>query len=137
MSLTKRCVLMNSLYTSKFSYCPFMLICHTTRTVNNKTSKLHEMIVLRIVYNDNKLSFKELQRIDKSVPIHIKNLHVLATEMLNVYRNIPSPTVRQLFQLTTNDYNLRQFSQFNLPSVRSIFCGTKSISFMAQKCSRN
>ena len=103
-----------------------------SRTVNNKISKLHERC-LRIVDNDKNLSFKELIRIDKSVPIHIKNLQVLATKILNVYGNISPPTARQLFQLRTNEYNLRQFSQFNLTNVRSIFCETESISFLGPK----
>ena len=40
--------------------------------------------------------------------------------------------VRQLFQLRSNDYNLRQFSQFNLPNI-SVFCGAESISFVGLK----
>ena len=53
--------------------------------------------------------------------------------ILKVYRNISFPIVRQLFQLRNNDYNLRQFSQFNLPNVGSVFCGTESISFFGPK----
>ena len=77
-------------------------------------------------------SFKELLETDKSAPIHIKNLQVLAKEMFKVYRNISPLIVRQLFQLRNNDYNLRQFSQFVLPNVESVFCGTGSISFLGQ-----
>ena len=94
--------------------------------------KLHERC-LRIVYNDKKSSFKELLETDKSVPIHIKSLQVLATEMFKVYRNISPPIERQLFPLRNNDYNLRQFSQFDLPNVKSVFCGTESISFLGLK----
>ena len=53
--------------------------------------------------------------------------------MFKVYRNVSSPIVRQLFQLRNNDYNLRQFSQFDLPNVKSVFCGTESISFLGPK----
>ena len=100
--------------------------------MENKIKKLHERC-LRTVCNDKKSSFKELLETDKSVPIHIKNLQVLATEMFKVYRNVSSPIVRQLFQLRNNDYNLRQFSQFDLPNVKSVFCGTESISFLGPK----
>ena len=79
-------------------------LCHS-RTINNKINILHE-ICLRMVYNSKKLSFKELLEADKSVPIHIKNLQVLATEIIKVYRNISPPIVRQLCQLKNNDYNL-------------------------------
>ena len=91
MDLTK----MNSFFNSQFSYCPFIWMCHN-RTINNKINKLHERC-LGIVYNDKKSSFKELLKTDKSVPTHIKNLQVLATEMFKVYRNLSPPIVRQLF----------------------------------------
>ena len=86
MDLTKRRFLMNSFFTSQFSYCPLIWICHS-RTVNTKINKLQERC-LQIVYNDKKPSFQELLETDKSVPIHIKNPQVLATKMLKVYRNI-------------------------------------------------
>ena len=110
---------MDSFFASKFSYCPLMWMSHS-RTINNKINKLHEKC-LRIIYNDKKSFFKELIEIHKSVPIQIKNLQVLTTEMFKVCRNISPPIVRQLFQLRNNDYNLRQFSQFNLPNVKSVF----------------
>ena len=116
MDLTKRRLLMNSFFSSQFSCCPLIWMCHS-RTVNSKMNKLHEKRCLRIIYNDKKSSFKELLETDKSVPIYIKNLQVLATEMFKVYRNISPPIVRQLFQSRNNDYNLRQFSQFELPIV--------------------
>ena len=117
MHLIIRSFLINSFFTSQFSYCPLIWMCHS-RTANNKINKLHERC-LRIVYNDEKLSFKELSQTDKSVPTHIKNLQVLATEMLKVYRNLSPLIVRQFFQSKNNDYNLRQFSQFVLPLCKS------------------
>ena len=131
MDLTKRHILMNSFFSSQFSYCPLIWMCHS-RTVNSKISKTHERC-LRIVYNDNKSSFKELLETDKSLQIQIKILQILAIEIFKVYRNISSAIVRQLFQSRNNDYNLRQFSQFELPNVRSVFCGTVSISFLGPK----
>ena len=50
-----------------------------------------------------------------------------------LYRNISPPIVRQLFLSRNNDYNLREFSQFELPKVGSFFCGTESISFLGLK----
>ena len=131
MDLTKRSVLTNLFFNSQFSYCLLIWMCRS-RTVNNKINKLHERC-LRIVYNDKKWFFKELLETDKSFPIHIKNLQVLPTEMFQVYRNISPPIVGQLFQLRNNDYNLRQYSQSNLPNVRSAFCETESASFLGPK----
>ena len=131
MNLTKWRLLMNSFFSLQFSYCSLIWMCQS-RIVNSKINKLHERC-LRITYNDKKSPFKELLETDKSVSIHIKNLQVLATEMFKVYRNIFSPIVTQLFQSRNNDYNLRQFSQFEIPIVKSVFCGTERISFFAQK----
>ena len=100
--------------------------------MENKIKKLHERC-LRTVCNDKKSSFKELLETDKSVPIHIKNLQVLATEMFKVQEIYLLHTVRQLFLLRINDYYLPQFSQFNLPNARSAFCGRESILFFAPK----
>ena len=41
MDLTKRRLLMNSFFSSQFSYCPLIWMCHS-RTVNNKINKLNE-----------------------------------------------------------------------------------------------
>ena len=53
--------------------------------------------------------------------------------MSKVYRNISPPIVRQLFQSRNNDYNSRQFSQFELPNGRSVFCGAENISLLGPK----
>ena len=53
--------------------------------------------------------------------------------MFKVYRNVSPPVIRQSLQLRNNDYNLRQFSQYELPNVIIVFCGTKSISFLGPK----
>ena len=131
MLLTKRGFLMSSFFTLPFSYCALIWMCHS-RTVNSKIDKLHKRC-LRIVYNGMKWYFKDLLETDKSVPIHIKNLQVLATEMLKVCRDISCHIVRQSFHLRNNDPNLWQFSQFNLSNVRSVFCGTESISFLGSR----
>ena len=61
MNLTKKCFLMNSFFTSQFSYCSFIWFCHS-RTVNNRINKLHKRC-LRIVYNDKKSPLKELLKL--------------------------------------------------------------------------
>ena len=129
--LKKRHFLMNSFFTLQFSYCGLMCMCHS-RTVNNKINKLHERC-LRIVYNDNKSFFKEILETNKSALMYIKNLQVLAADSFTTYKNISPSIVRQIFQLRNNDYNLRQFPQFNLLNVRIASCETESISFLCQK----
>ena len=58
MTGSKKCILMNAFFRSQFSYCPFVLMCHS-RTLNNKTNKLHERCFGN-VYNDKLSSFQNL-----------------------------------------------------------------------------
>ena len=71
-SIEKRKVVMNAFFTSQFSYCPLVWMCHS-RTNNSKINMLHERC-LRIIYNDKQSSFIELLNKDSSVSIHIKNI---------------------------------------------------------------
>ena len=41
--------------------------------------------------------------------------------------------MRQLFQSKNNNYDLRQFLQFELPNGRSVFCESGSISLLDPK----
>ena len=88
ISLQKRRVLMKSLITSQFSYCPFIWMIHRTG-LNNKINHIHE-IVLRIVYKDFSTSFGGLLPKGKSVTIYNRNLQQLAIENFkSKNRNLP------------------------------------------------
>ena len=75
MALPKGKVLMKTLITSQFSYCPLIWILHN-RTLNNQINNIDER-ALRLTYKDNQFSFKELLEKDHSVTVHHKNLQVL------------------------------------------------------------
>ena len=72
------------------------------RSINNK---IHER-VLRIVYNDFKLSFENLLEKDGTVSIHVKNLQKLATEMFKISKNFSVPLMSELFHQKVNHYDL-------------------------------
>ena len=63
---------MKTFVQSQFNYCPLTWMFHN-RTMNNKINRLHER-ALRIVYNDDNLTFTQLLQIDNSVTIHHRNL---------------------------------------------------------------
>ena len=67
---------------SQINYCPLIWLCHS-RKINNQTNKLHER-ALRLVYNDESSSFRELLERDKSVTIHERNIQVPLTEIFKV-----------------------------------------------------
>ena len=72
-----------------FQLLPFSMAFHS-RTMNNKINHLHERC-LRIVYRD-KTSFEKLLETDRSVPIHIRNLQIPATEFLKESKDL-APTI--------------------------------------------
>ena len=83
IGLSKRKLLKNAFFTSQFSYCPLIWMCHS-RSNNRKTNMLHERC-LRITYNDKQASFTESLNKGNSVSMHIKNIQRLAIEMFRFY----------------------------------------------------
>ena len=65
MSQKKLRITMKAFVTSQFGYCPLIWMFHSRRK-NHKINNLHER-ALRIVYEDNFLSFEELLSKEKSV----------------------------------------------------------------------
>ena len=68
MDLSKRKCLIKAFVTSQFNYCPLIWMFHS-RELNKRINSIHER-ALRLVYQDNSLSFAELLEKDNSVTIH-------------------------------------------------------------------
>ena len=75
-------------------------MCHS-RGLNNRIKNLHER-ALRIVYQDKKSDFETLLKNDKSVIIHVRNLHYLVTEVDKVKNNISPKIIREIFCFQEN-----------------------------------
>ena len=69
-------------FTSQFSYCPLVWMFHS-RTMSDKITHLHERC-LHIVYGDITSTCEKLLETDRSLSIKIRNLQILATEILKV-----------------------------------------------------
>ena len=111
MELEKRRILMNAFFNSQFYYCPVICMCHS-RALNNKINTLHERC-LRIIYNDNTSTFKELLGKDNSVSIYYKNIQALAIEMHKVANGMSPEIMNEIFQLRKKSHNkLRYTSKF-------------------------
>ena len=65
-------IVMKTFILSQFNNCPLNWMFHS-RIMNNKINKLHER-ALRLVYNNNNLTFQELLDLDNAVTIHQRNL---------------------------------------------------------------
>ena len=90
---------MNAYIDSQFGYRPLVWMMHS-RTLHRKTYRKiqkytekytqYMKMALRIVYQDDTLTFEELLNKDNFVKIHIQNLQVLATEIFKVKNGIAS-----------------------------------------------
>ena len=129
LDFKKKKLLINSFFISQFNYCPLIWMCHN-RTKNSKINRLHERC-LRLLYNDKKSSFHDLLEKDGSVSIHYRNLRALATEMYRIYNGMAPEIVTEIFPLRPQgQYNLRSWSDFTLPIVRTVNYGIESIRYL-------
>ena len=61
-------------------------------------------------------------------------LQKVTVEMLNVSRGISPEIINKIFQFRDEiNHELRQRYQFYIPSVHSVFSGTKSLKFLGPK----
>ena len=81
-----------------------------------------------------KSSFHDLLEKGSSVSIHYRNLRALATEMYRTYYGMAPEIMTEIFLLRPQDqYNLRRWSDFTLPIVRTVNYGLESIRYMGPK----
>ena len=62
---------------------------------------------------------------DGSVPIHNRNLQILASEMFKVYNNIAPPIFTEIYNKRNPNYQLCYTSHFSIPPVRNVYNGTE------------
>ena len=132
MSFDKKRNVMKAFITSQFSYCPLVWMIHS-RTLNNKINRIHER-ALRLVYPEKHLSFEELLEKDKSVSIHMNNIHYLAIEIYKVNRGLAPELLNEIFKFETNPtYNLRSGENLKTTNPRTTCYGTESITSLGAK----
>ena len=78
-----------------------------SRRLNNKINSIRER-ALRITYQNNKPTFRELLNKDNSVSIHHRNLRVLATEMFKIHRGLSPEILRETFVSKISSYNFAE-----------------------------
>ena len=131
MSVEKKKILMSSFFNAQFNYCPLVWILHSRR--NNNIRNLHERC-LRLIYNDTNSSYEELLTKDGSVSIHHENIKALATEFYKIKNGLSPELFTEIFaRETESHYNLRRCNDFRIPSIRTVYHGRESISFLGSK----
>ena len=122
---------MNAFFNAQFNYCPLILMLHS-RHNNNRIKHLHETC-LRLIQNDKLSSYKEPLEKDGQVSIQHKNIQSLAIEMFQIKHGKSPEIVSDIFAQTTQHYNFRQNLDFRICSVKLVFHGSESISYLGPK----
>ena len=129
MDLAKRKSLMKSFITDQFNYCLLIWMFHS-RQLNSRINKIQER-ALRLVHQDNKLTFDDLLKVDNSVTIHQRNLQILATEIFKVKTSLAPEIMTEVFEIKEPHYNFRsEASHFKRENVKSTHYGIQSVQYL-------
>ena len=90
-----------------------------SRKLNNRINHIHER-ALRLVYKDYSSSFDELLLKDNSLRIHYRNLQKLAIEILKVKLGLAPETMKNIYPIIENPYDLRNENKFKSRNVRTV-----------------
>ena len=97
LSENKRKVLMKYFVIPQFSYCPIIWM-YCQRQSNNLINRIHER-ALRITYKDYTSDFANLLRKDRSVTIHQRNVHALASEVFKTVNDQNPIFMKNIFTI--------------------------------------
>ena len=132
MNITKRKILMNAFFNAQFSYCPLTWMFHS-RKLNNKIIKLPERC-LRIVYNNNTLTYEDLLETNNSVSVYSRNVQALAIKLFKVVNGFSSDIMKDVFPLDANSfYDTRNKSTFHSRYIKTAHFGSETLSHLAPK----
>ena len=88
-------LLYNSFFKGELSYYP-LIWTFCSRRSNNLINKLQER-ALRVVYNDYGSSFTKPLEIANENTVHIKNIHILMTEIYKFLNGLSPPIMSKIF----------------------------------------
>ena len=94
MNIEQRKKIMNAFISSQFGYCPLVWMFHSRR-LNNRINKIHER-ALRLVYQDDHLTYEQLLHMDGSYTIHERNIQTLAIELYKIINGISPAIMKKL-----------------------------------------
>ena len=104
-----------------------------SRELNNPINSIHER-ALRLVYQDNSLSFAELLEKDNSVTIHQRNLQVLATDIFQLKNGLVSEIMNVVFETQNPAYNFRsEATHFKTENIKTTNDGIQSVRYLGPK----
>ena len=129
MSLEKRKLLINSFFKSQFEYCPLTWMFHS-RALNNRINDLHYR-ALRLIYQEDTMTFNEFLREDGAVTIHHRNIQNVGIEMFKAKNNISPTMMKKIFpDRNYNGPHLRAQVDFEVPPVKSVNNGQGTLRYL-------
>ena len=130
MDRKQRQIVINSFIYSQFGYCPLVWMFHS-RKLNNRINKIHER-ALRIIYDDNKSTFRELLNKDNYFTIHERNIHALAIELYKVANGISPYIMSEMFPLKKSVIYFSK-NPFVTRNVHTTRYGTETLAHLGPK----
>ena len=95
------------------------------RTMNHRMYHVHER-AMRIAYKDHRNDFGYLLEQSNSVPIHVRNLLLLMTEIFKTKSHLNPSFMEDIFQERNMNYNLRRGNDAQVPKVRNTSFGLET-----------
>ena len=97
--------------------------------LNHRINHIHER-ALRIAYKGCENDFGFLLEQSKSVPIHVRNLRLLMTEIYKTKCGLNPPFMKEIFMQRNIGNSLRHGDDAQLPKVRTTSLGVESITYL-------
>ena len=86
-----------------------------------------------VAVDDVENDFGFLLEQSKSVPIHVRNLQLLMTEIYKTKCGLNPPFMKEIFMQRNIGYSLRHGDDAQLPKVRTTSFGVESIAYLGNK----
>ena len=116
MSLEKRKLVINSLFMSQFQYCPLTWMFHRA---------------LRLIYQEDTMTFKEFLEKDGAVTIHRRNIQNIGIEIFKAKNNLSPTMMKEIFpDRNYSGPHLGSQVDFEVPPVNSDNNGQETLRFL-------
>ena len=108
-----------------------------SRELNNRNNRIHER-ALRLVYQDNSLSFAKLLEKENSVTIYQRNLQVLATETFKLKNGLAPDLMKEVFEIQNPTYNFcYEATHFKRENVKTTRYGIQPVRYLGPNFVKN
>ena len=123
--------IMKAFILSQFNYCPLVWMFGDI-TLKNRINRIHER-ALRITYKDMRSDFSTMLLRDNAVPVHIRNLKLLMTEVYKRIQELNPGFMKEIFVEKHSPYGLRSCHNLLLPQALTTCGGLETTSSLGSR----